>query len=213
MAKKKLTTKQQRFVEFYDGNGTEAARKAGYKGTYVTLRRIGSDNLTKPHILSAVRAREKRRNGEEITNREQRQRLWTQQSLCSDPQSKEILERIEAGLWQLGLPLKKSGLNAKEWGELNLKVGALYIGLQKNALKASELLGKSQADFVNINMVNQNVFTYAQGLEQLKKHLQGNPELENKIERNLLDFTPGEGEEFNKIIDIEGFVYNAEQKT
>lgn len=54
----KLTTKQQLFVEAYlgaaRGNATEAARLAGYAGTDETLRAIGYENLTKPHIAEAV---------------------------------------------------------------------------------------------------------------------------------------------------------------
>lgn len=50
----KLTAKQQLFCEFYigaaNGNATEAARLAGYKGTDETLRAIGSQNLTKLNI-------------------------------------------------------------------------------------------------------------------------------------------------------------------
>jgi phage terminase small subunit len=50
----KLTAKQQLFCEFYigaaNGNATEAARLAGYKGSDETLRAIGSQNLTKLNI-------------------------------------------------------------------------------------------------------------------------------------------------------------------
>ena len=51
-----LTDKQQAFVFEYvkDLNATDAARRAGYKGTYESLRVIGSQNLTKTHIRAAV---------------------------------------------------------------------------------------------------------------------------------------------------------------
>ena len=60
MKEKKLTPKQNRFVENYlanGGNGVGAARAAGYRGNDKTLRSIASENLTKPDIASRVRAR------------------------------------------------------------------------------------------------------------------------------------------------------------
>jgi phage terminase small subunit len=57
----KLTAKQQLFCEFYigaaNGNATESARLAGYKGSDETLRAIGSQNLTKHNISDACRER------------------------------------------------------------------------------------------------------------------------------------------------------------
>jgi len=58
MAKKlrKLTAKQLLFVEYYiqTKNATQSAEKAGYKGSYQTLRAVGSENLSKPHIRAAI---------------------------------------------------------------------------------------------------------------------------------------------------------------
>ena len=51
---KKLTTKQQIFVDEYivSGNATQAAIKAGYSKR--TARKIGQENLTKPDIKAAL---------------------------------------------------------------------------------------------------------------------------------------------------------------
>jgi hypothetical protein len=48
--KARLSIKQERFVKEYarNGNGAEAARKAGYKPK--AAKEIGYENLTKPHI-------------------------------------------------------------------------------------------------------------------------------------------------------------------
>lgn len=58
MTEKKLTPKQQAFVDAYTGpargNATEAARMAGYKGNANTLRVVGAENLAKPAIAEAV---------------------------------------------------------------------------------------------------------------------------------------------------------------
>ncbi len=53
---KKLTAKQELFAYFYADllNGTKAAKKAGYKGTYSTLSAVASENLRKPNISELV---------------------------------------------------------------------------------------------------------------------------------------------------------------
>ena len=53
MSKEKLTPKQKAFAEEYvknGGNGTEAARKAGYKSPRVQ----SAQNLTKPAVLNYI---------------------------------------------------------------------------------------------------------------------------------------------------------------
>lgn len=57
-----MTDKQQRFVEEYlvDLNATQAAIRAGYSAD--TAKEIGYENLTKPHIQSAVAVAQKKRS-------------------------------------------------------------------------------------------------------------------------------------------------------
>lgn len=99
-----LTPKQQRFVDAYDGNGTDAARKAGYKGNDVTLAAVASENLRKPQVAAAIRARESKRTAPHIATRTERQVFWTK--VANDPTQKTV-----------------------------------------DRLRASELLGRSEADF------------------------------------------------------------------
>ena len=99
----KLTDKQQRFVDAYDGNATQAAIAAGYSEK--TARSMGRENLTKPYILAEIRSREVKRRTPMIASREERQAFWS--------------------------------TTMRDTGED-----------MKNRLKASELLGKSEADFV-----------------------------------------------------------------
>ena len=56
---RKLTSKQRLWVEAYleTWNGTEATRRAGYKGNDQTLASVGSENLRKPAIRAAIEAR------------------------------------------------------------------------------------------------------------------------------------------------------------
>ena len=105
---KKFTTKQQRFIDFYDGNATAAALKAGYSQR--TAYSIGQENLNKPEIADAIGKREVKRNGPIIMSREDRQVFWT-----------------------------KMTKQAERDGD---------------KLKASELLGRSQADFTDRHEVD-----------------------------------------------------------
>ena len=105
-SKTDLTVKQKRFVEFYDGNGTEAARKAGYKGNDNTLNQVAIENLRKPMILEAIEKRESERLSEGILDREKRQIFWS-----------EVIEDKDQKM--------------------------------PDRLRASELLGKSEADFID----------------------------------------------------------------
>lgn len=51
-----MTGKQTLFVRAYLDtlNATAAAERAGYRGDYQTLRKVGSENLTKPHIRDEI---------------------------------------------------------------------------------------------------------------------------------------------------------------
>jgi len=106
----KLTTKQQAFVDHYQGNATEAAIKAGYSKN--TAKEIGCENLTKPNIIAAIQARQEKPRTQVIATREERQAFWTRVLL-----GKEV-----------------------EDGELPK---------MSDRLKASELLGRSEADFTD----------------------------------------------------------------
>ena len=95
----KFTVKQQRFIDFYDGNASDAALKAGYSKK--TAPFIGAENLKKPKILQAIINREKKRNESTIMSREERQVFWTKMALNSEKDSdklkaSELLGRSEA---------------------------------------------------------------------------------------------------------------------
>lgn len=99
----KLTAKQRRFVEAYDGNATQAAIAAGYSEK--TARFMGHENLTKPYILAEIKARDTIRSTPLIASRAERQQFWS--SVMRDKEQ-----------------------------------------MMRDRLKAAELLGKSEADFV-----------------------------------------------------------------
>jgi len=114
MAENKLTVKQERFVDYYDGNATEAARKAGYMGNDHTLGAVGKENLEKPGIRKAIEKRNAGAKKKTILNREQRQKIWSMITMGKNPKTGQDDALITI----------------------------------RDQLKASELLGKSECDFI-----------------------------------------------------------------
>ena len=77
-AVKKLTVKQTLFAEHYaeHGNGTAAAKHAGYKGNDVTLAAVGYENLNKPQIADAIGVVRGKHEKRALMDREQRLEWW-----------------------------------------------------------------------------------------------------------------------------------------
>lgn len=101
---RKLTSRQRKFIEVYAGNGTKAARLAGYRGTDNALAQAARALLRNPQISKAIRDREQQEVRPYVATRQERQQFWTR--VMGDPKE-EMAQR----------------------------------------LRASELLGKSEADF------------------------------------------------------------------
>lgn len=93
VANGKLTAKQQAFVEAYAGNATTAALAAGYSKK--TAAFIGAENLKKPQIQDAIKAREARRLAPTIATRQERQEFWTSVLRSEDEAMKDRLKAAE----------------------------------------------------------------------------------------------------------------------
>lgn len=99
---KKLTAKQQAFVDAYAGNGTQAARAAGYTGSDATLAVTASDLLRNPNVASAIQKRQAPKKKGLIASREERQAFWTRvmRSKSFEPRDRlkaaELLGKSEA---------------------------------------------------------------------------------------------------------------------
>ncbi len=65
-----LTYLQKRFVEYYAGQGVEAARKAGYSGNSKTLGVMACNLLQKPKIQKALKERDRNARRRRIYDRE-----------------------------------------------------------------------------------------------------------------------------------------------
>jgi phage terminase small subunit len=124
MPVQQFTPKQQRFIEFYDGNGTEAARKAGYVGSAKVLGITAARLLGNARVLEAVQRRERKEIRPKIAARLDRQEFWTKVML--DP-AQDMRER----------------------------------------LRASELLGRSEADFTEKVQMN-STFDLAERLKEAR---------------------------------------------
>lgn len=101
-----LNERQQRFVLAYDGNATEAARKAGYEGDSNTLGVTGFELLRNPNIKTAIDARMAEVKRKLIGSKLDRQK-WLR-DVMDDPSAKlsdklkaaELLSKTEGDLLQ-----------------------------------------------------------------------------------------------------------------
>lgn len=106
MAERKLTAKQQRFVDVYDGNGTAAARAAGYSGDDNALAQAARALLRNTQIAAAIRERQNAQMRPHIATREERQAFWSQvlrdgeQSMSDRLRAAELLGKSEADFVQ-----------------------------------------------------------------------------------------------------------------
>jgi len=129
-----LTEKQQRFVEAWTGeakgNGVQAARIAGYKGNEDTLAAVASENLTKPKIRFAIKAATAQVRSAAIATRAERQRFFT--SMLRDELDEEVVVVVGMG--------NNMGDHAEN---VTKRVDA------RARLKAAELLGRMQGDFID----------------------------------------------------------------
>ena len=91
--KPKFTVKQQRFVDFYDGNASEAMIKAGYNPKYAATNSQKILKLTK--IIDAIKNREQKRTKGPIATREERQEFWTKAMRNTDIDIKDRLKSSE----------------------------------------------------------------------------------------------------------------------
>ena len=122
----KLSKKHRVFVEAYDGDVIQAMRVAGFTGSNSYLKQQGEKLLATPLILEAIKDRTKYIADlkSAIATREERQLLWTQIMKNEDPHRKEELDANGVPIPETNIPLPVR-------------------------LKASELLGKSEADFID----------------------------------------------------------------
>ena len=113
---RKLTPKQQKFVDAWDGNVRTTALASGY--TYGAARQL----VTKTHIKTAIGNRSEQERKPTIANREQRQQFWSD-VMHDDEQS--MKDRLRAG--EL-LGKSEADFTDKIQADLNLHVSRKTYG-------------------------------------------------------------------------------------
>ena len=99
-----LTAKQQRFIEAYDGNATQAAIQAGYSKD--TAYSSGQRLLKNSDVSAAIRARETERQAGIVATREERLMFYTQIMRDVEEDTKhrlkaaELLGKAEGDFWE-----------------------------------------------------------------------------------------------------------------
>ncbi|KKN29301.1 hypothetical protein LCGC14_0845570 [marine sediment metagenome] len=125
-----LTIREKRFAAIYDGagDGVGAARLSGYQGNADALAATASRLIRKDKVMAVVQAR----NGQEeeiragIASRMDRQVFWSR-----------VMWGLETQEVRVGKPPNDQVVSLPP--------------IMKDRLKASELLGRSQLDFMDLN--------------------------------------------------------------
>ena len=130
----KFTEKQLKFIEAYEGNATQAARLAGYKGDDNAMGVQGNQLLRNPKIAAEIRKRQQERLKPLIATREERQRFWTEVMTAmknGNPTFVEMKDRLKAS--------ELLGKSEKDFTEKIEHSGTLSIvDLVLNSMKEEE---------------------------------------------------------------------------
>jgi phage terminase small subunit len=135
--KRKLTEKQERFIDYYIelGNATEAAKKAGYSER--TAYSIGNENLKKPEIKKQIEERLKELEDKRIAKAEEVLKYLTAVMRGEETEEVVVVENL--------------GDFMSRATTIDKQVGA------KERIKAAELLGKRYALFTDKLDVNEPI--------------------------------------------------------
>ena len=131
-----MTKKQKRFVEEYliDLNATQAAIRAGYSPD--SAKEIGSENLTKPDILQAIRKRESAQIRPLIATREDRQRFWTEIMRDGEAAMKDRLRASELLGKAAGDFLERMEVESNASLDLRMEVRAALLEREREKREA-----------------------------------------------------------------------------
>lgn len=137
-----LTAKQRAFVEFYTGNATEAAIKAGYSKD--TARSIGQNLLTKVDIQQAIKERESKRLNPAIAKRERLLEFWTQTMEDQEVYMKERLKASELLGKAQGVFLER--VEVDHSGNIDLTAAVRLALLERDEKRRQELEKQDNQD-------------------------------------------------------------------
>jgi len=107
---KRLTWKQQRFVEAYAGDGVKAAKEAGYKGDRNTLAVRASQLLKMPKIQDALEARNARDRTKRIADRQELLEMYSTIARDSTIRLRDRLKAMDSLARAQGMFLDKTAI-------------------------------------------------------------------------------------------------------
>lgn len=118
---RELTLKQKKFIEVYAGNGTEAARLAGYKGNENALAVAANELLRNPKIADAIANREKKIIKPLIADRKKRQEFWSRVMFSKKEFMQTRLKASELLAKSDGDFIQKHEVTGKDGGAIETK--------------------------------------------------------------------------------------------
>jgi len=124
---RKLSTKQQRFVDFFNGNATEAARLAGYSGSETVLGVVGVKNIRNGKIAAAIQAKEAKFKKGKIKTLEEIQTFWTD---TIDDTEENMQNRLKAAA---DLTKAKGGFIERAIVDTNITISPITVMKPNNA--------------------------------------------------------------------------------
>lgn len=148
MTDRPLTPKQQAFVREYigraNGNGAEAARLAGYKGTPAVLTQMGAQNLALPRIASAIREHRERTVADGILTAQECAVLLSGMATGmvgeAQPEGGEAPAKHATRIKAIEVLAKVRGYEAPTKTELSGVVGVMALSPEQDAALADWLL-------------------------------------------------------------------------
>ena len=167
---KTLSDKQQKFVAEYliDLNATQAAIRAGYSER--SAKEIGCENLTKPNIANAIQ--------KAFEDRSRRTAVTQDYVLTTIQDTIERCTQAEPVKYKNGEQVMVETPDGE--------VAPAYTFNANGVLKGCELLGKHLKLFTE-KIEHSGGISLADGLKKIGEAVKSNPELEEKLEKELTD--------------------------
>ena len=169
------TVKQQKFVNAYEGNATEAARLAGYKGTDGYLRLAGYRLITNDNILALIEKRQEAEKSAKVADRTERAEILS--SILRNNKAYEVE----------GLTLGVDVAEELETGKTKfVKISAV----DRDRIKAADTLNKMDALYVQKQEhsgIIKTGTTFADGIKQVRDQMKGSPEEEKRLLGEVID--------------------------
>lgn len=160
------TVRQQKFIDYYEGNATEAAIKAGYSEK--TAKSQGQRLLTNVDLFALIEKRLESEKSALIANRTERE---------------EILSSILRNNKACEVSALTPGVQVGETPEGKTKFVKIEV-VDKDKIKAIDVLNKMDAIYVSKQEHSGSIksgVTLADGLKQIRDQMKSNPEEEERL--------------------------------